>query len=189
MNRRTIVALCVLVSAAGAFVSAQGGTVRFVPPQPRMIRLLEPLMPQGRSGDTKVIGTVIDIRQSPVAGAHLQLRDLNAGHVLQEGVSGNAGEYEFRVADAGVYVVEMVGGVGQVVALSNAGTVPRFQTLNTVIQLPGRWDVYRNMLMVPPPSVTSFVGMSAQTSMTAATLQAAVGADITPADPGEPVSP
>lgn len=180
--------ICALVIAASALMSAQAGTVRFMPPQPRSVRLIEPWLPPGRSSDTKIIGSVLDILQAPVSYARLQVRDLTNGRVLEEGLSGEQGEYEFTVAEAGTYVVEMIGDVGQVVALSNAGLLPRYQTMNTIIQLPGRWDQYRNTLILPQ-SVTSFVGMSAQTTMTASTLQAATDANVTPADPGEPVSP
>lgn len=188
MKNRTIVAISVLVIAAGTFMSAQGGTVRFVPPQPRMIRLLEPWRPAGRNGDTKIIGSVIDIRQTAVSHAKVQLRNLANGQVEQEAESGSAGEYEFSVAEPGTYVVEMVLVSGQVVALSNAGALARFQTMNTVIQLPGRWDMTRNT-MTMPQSMTSFVGMSAQTTMTATTIAAAADANVAPADPGYPVSP
>lgn len=188
MKTRSIVAISAIVIAAGSLISAQGGTVRFVPPQPRMIRLLQPWVPEGQSGDTKIIGTVIDITQTPVANARVQLRDLNSGAVKQEAVAGSAGEYEFTVVEPGTYVVEMVITTGQVVGLSNAGSVGRYQTMNTVIILPGRWDASRS-LMTMQQSMTSFFGMSSQKTMTAATLQAATDANVTPADPGEPVSP
>jgi len=187
MRIRSVVAILVFVIASGALITAQGGTVRFVPAQPRMVRLLEPWQPQGR-GDTKIIGNIIDIRQSPVTSAHLQLRDLSTGRVVQEALSGQQGEYEFTVADAGTYVVEMIGAVGQVIALSNAGSLTRFQTMTTSIQVPGRWDTSRDTL-IPQRSMTSFFGMSTQNTMTAATLLAAANFNLAPADAGEPVSP
>jgi len=187
MKIRSIVAILVLVIASGAFISAQGGTVRFVPARPRMVRLLEPLKPQGR-GDTKIVGKIIDMRRSPVVSAHVQLRDLSNGHIVQDSLSGQQGEYEFTVSEAGTYVVEMVGGVGQVIALSNAGSLMLFQTMNTFIQVPGRWDVSHDTL-IPQRSMTSFFGMSTQNTMTAATLLAATNFNVAPAAAGEPVSP
>lgn len=187
MKSRLIVTICVLVSAAGSLISAQGGTVRFVPPQPNVVRLLEPWTPQG-SSDTKIIGNIIDIQRSPVVSARVQLRDLSNGRVLQQSLSGQQGEYEFKVAEAGTYVVEMIGRAGQVVALSNAGSLTRFQTMSTFIQLRGRWDRNRNTLIIEQ-SLTSYVGMSAQNTMTAATLKAATNSNLAPADAGEPVSP
>ena len=188
MTKRAIVSTCVLLAAAGTWTHGQGGTVRFQPPATRLLRLAEPWRPEGRNSETKIIGTVIDIRQVPVAHAKVQLRDLTNGKVQQESVSGELGEYEFHVAEPGTYVVEMVLPNGQLVALSNAGALVRYQTMNTVIQLPGRWDQFRNEV-IAQPRMTNFVGMSAQSTMTATTIAAAVNTNVTPADPGEPVSP
>jgi hypothetical protein len=187
MKIRSFVAIFVLAITTGPFVSAQGGVVRFVPPQPRMLHLLEPWKPEGKS-DTRVIGNIIDIRQLPVASVRLQLRDLSNGRVVRESLSGQQGEYEFTVSEPGTYVVEMLSGIGQVVALSNAGFLTRFQTMSTFIQLPGRWDMSSSTL-IPHQSVTAYFGMSAQNTMTAATLQAATNSNLAPADAGEPVSP
>jgi hypothetical protein len=77
---------------------------------------------------------------------------------------------------------------GYIVALSNAGSLGRNETLQTVVMLPGRWDsVARGMVM--PQNVSSFVGMSAQTTMTAQTLAIALEQSIQPVDSGQPVSP
>jgi hypothetical protein len=72
--------------------------------------------------------------------------------------------------------------------LSNAGSLARFETLQTVVQLPGRWEgVGRGMVM--PTNVTHFIGMSAATTMTAETVAIALKQSIQPVDSGEPVSP
>jgi hypothetical protein len=188
MKTRSIVAISVLVIAASSLLGAQAGGVRYVDPQTRMLRLVEPWVPPGHSGDTTIMGTVIDIRQAPVGYAPVQLRDLNTGVIKGEAVSGPDGEYQFKVLEPGTYVVEMALN-GQVLALSNAGSIARYQTMNTVIQLPGRWDASRNLMTPLQQRVMSFFGMSSQKSMTAATLQAATDANVAPADPGEPVSP
>ena len=134
-----------------------------------------------------IVGTVMDIGQVPVAYAKVQLRSLVTGNVQQEGESNENGEYQFLVDVPGTYVVEMVTVNGYVVALSNAGSLARFETLRTLVQLPGRWDTQlRNMIM--PQSTTSFFGMSAQTTMTSATLTMAADLNITPVNSGEPVS-
>ena len=75
---------------------------------------------------------------------------------------------------------------GYILALSNAGTLKRFETLQTVVQLPGRWEA-RGMVM--PQNLTNFIGMSAAASMTAQTVQIALAQSIQPVDAGEPVSP
>ena len=105
-----------------------------------------------------------------------------------ETVANDNGEYEFLVDDPGTYVVEMSMVDGYVLALSNAGSLARYETLQTVVQLPGRWDAgLRTMTM--PQNAANFLGMSSQTTMTATTLALATDQNITPVDPGEPVSP
>lgn len=144
--------------------------------------------PANVTGATKVIGTVIDVRQVPVADVRVQLRNLDTGSVVEAADSDAMGEYAFEVEESGTYVVEMVTVDGFVAALSNAGTLARYETLQTVVQLPGRWD-FGSRTMVMPQSVANFFGMSAKTTMTAATIQSAIDQDITPANPGAPVSP
>lgn len=97
-------------------------------------------------------------------------------------------EYEFTLEESGTYVVEMLMVDGYVVALSNAGSVARSETLQTVVQLPGRWD-FGTRTMAPQQDMSNFFGMSAETTMTASTIQIAVAQDIAPADAGTPVSP
>jgi hypothetical protein len=158
-----------------------------VPPTPSGVKFAQPWLPAGVTGDTMIIGTVIDIRQAPVAYAKVQLRNLVTGTVQQEGESNEYGEYQFAVETPGTYVVEMVMVDGYVLALSNAGSLARFETLRTLVQLPGRWDMQlRNMVM--PQNTTSFLGMSAQNTMTAATVNLALDMKIAPVNAGEPVS-
>ena len=183
--RKNLLILCsALIVAASATALAQQA---FVPPPPG-VRFLERYRPANAKGDTKIIGTVIDIRQVPVKGARVQLRDLATGLVEQEGTSNENGEYEFNVLNPSTYVVEMVMVDGYVVALSNAGSLGRFETLNTVVQLPGRWDL-PSQRVVFDQTMSSYLGVSAQTTMTATTLAIAVEQNIAPRASGEPVSP
>ena len=112
--------------------------------------------------------------------------------VLDEGVLVGAtdgdGEYAFQVDDPSTYVVEMALADGYVLGLSNAGTVARYETLQTVVQLPGRWDMGAHR-MVMAQSAGTFFGISGANSMTNTTLEMAIDQNITPADNGEPVSP
>ena len=188
MSRQFLAVVCGLTLVAGAGVLAQGGSIRFVPSEPSAPKFAERWRPVMRgSGDTRVIGTVIDFRQVPVAGAKVQLRSLVNGQVQKEDESDNNGEYSFVVEDPGTYVVELLQIDGQVVALSNAGSLARYETLRTVVQLPGRWDSQQRR-MTMPQNLVSFLGMGAETSMTAATLAIAVNTNIPPVDAGEPVS-
>ena len=157
-----------LILISGAGLTAQTG-VRLVPPPRSGVTFTEAWRPPNITGDTRIVGTVIDIRQVPVAYARVQLRNLVTGKVTQESQANGNGEYEFLVDDPGTYVVEMTMVDGYVLALSNAGSLARYETLQTVVQLPGRWDATRrNMTM--PQNAANFLGMSAQTTMTAATL-------------------
>ena len=176
-----------LMVAVGAGETAQQ-QVRPLTSAETSLRFMAPWKPATVTGQTRIIGTVIDIRQVPVAHAKLRLRNLNTGRIEQEAESDDQGNYEFAVVEPGSYVVEMVLVDGTVVALSNAGALARYETLQTVVQLPGRWNVVaRNVEMVQ--RVSDFVGMSSALTMTATTLTMAVEQNITPLDAGEPVSP
>lgn len=186
-----------LIAAASTTVIAQqgGGTiVRDVGPtnereiERSAVNFAGPWRPGNSNGVTKVVGTVIDIRMVPVANARVQLRNLDDGSITEEGLSNEDGEYEFETDEPGTYVVEMIMTDGYIVALSNAGALSRFETMNTVIQLPGRWDAARAQI-VPVQTLTGYFGMSAQTTMTATTLELAVNDNVSPTDPGTKVSP
>ena len=181
-QKNLVVGALLILAAAG--MEAQG-TATLVQ-QRQGVRLAESWRPPNTQGDTKIIGQVVDIRQMPVAYARLQLRNLINGTVQQESSADGNGEYQFLVDDPGTYVVEVVLVDGYILALSNAGTLGRFETLQTVVRLPGRWEASG---MVMPPRVTNFIGMSAAATMTAQTMQIALAQSIQPVDSGEPVSP
>lgn len=182
-----IVALIGVVMAAGTGLLAQSGAIRLVPPTRQAVQFAQPWRPANGGGDTKIIGTVIDIRQVPVGGVTVQLRSLVTGAVEKVIESNANGEYEFDGVDPGTYVVEMVLVDGYVVALSNAGSIGQFETLRTVVQLPGRWNLQLQS-MVTPQNGFNFLGMSAQTTMASATITLAANMSISPVESGEPVS-
>jgi hypothetical protein len=183
-QKKFIVFAILIATAAG--LDAQG-TATLVRPR-QGVSFIEAWRPSNTQGDTRIIGQVIDIRQIPVANARVQLRNLLSGLVQQHDETDANGEYQFSVDDPGTYVVEMIMVDGYVIALSNAGALARFETLQTIVQLPGRWEgMGRGMVM--PQNMTSFVGMSAATSMTAQTVAIALEQSIQPVDSGEPVSP
>lgn len=179
-----------LIGATGIITSAEQrrGDMVLVSPPPSPLRFVGPWRPVGSSVDTKVIGSVIDVLQAPVSYVHVQLRNLNSGSIVGESDTNANGEYEFTVLEPGTFVVEMVLSDYRVLALSNAGTLARYQTLNTVVQLPGRWNVSAGtMQMLVSP--TAFFGIGNARSMTSSTLALAADAAISPVDAGEPVSP
>jgi hypothetical protein len=182
---KSCVVLAILVATV-AGLDAQGRATLVRPPR-QGVFLAEPWRPALR-GDTKIIGQVIDIRQVPVAHAKVQLRNLINGSVQRSSESDENGEYQFLIDEPGTYVVEMVHVDGYVVALSNAGSLARFETLRADVRLPGRWaGLGRGLVM--PKHLTNFIGMSAATTMTAKTVAIALEQSIQPVDSGEPVSP
>jgi hypothetical protein len=184
-TQKHLLILAILVLAAAA-LEAQG-TATLVR-QRQGISFAEPFRPDTAKGETKIIGQVIDVRQMPVAHAKVQLRSLISGKVQQQSESNENGEYSFIVDDPGTYVVEMMTLDGYVIALSNAGSLLRDETLQTVVQLPGLWQGAKRGIVMQP-HVSSFFGMSSGTTMTARTVQIALQQSIQPVDAGEPVSP
>jgi hypothetical protein len=187
MRNDILIAAVALLMGGTALVAGQRGVTR-VNPLVGAVRFAEAYRPANSSGNTRVVGSVIDIRQAPVAYAKVHLRDLTTGNVLIERDANDRGEYAFDELEPGTYVVEMVMVDGYVVALSNAGALAKFDTLQTVVQLPGRWDA-GNRRMTMPQDAASFFGMSAQNTMSAQTIEMAIEQSIQPLDAGEPVSP
>ena len=184
MRTRIFGVICALVAAGGPSLLAQQGFI----PAPTGVRLAEPWRPAGTKGLGRIVGTVVDEHRARVPNARVQLRNLITGEVEQETTANERGEYDFTTANPSTFVVEMIMVGGSVVALSNAGSVSRDATLQTVIQISGRWDVPSSRV-VPRQHVTDYFGMSSRATMTAATLELAVNLDIPASDPGEPVSP
>jgi hypothetical protein len=178
-----------LVTTLGMSVAAeQRREVQLVRPSvsPTM-RLSAPWQPADGTA-TRVIGAVVDVTQAPVSYARVQLRNLGNGLVLASADTNEAGEYAFDVTDPGTYVVEMLVLDHHVLALSNAVSLRRYETLRTLIRLAGRWD-FASRTMFMPASPTAFFGMGSANSMTSSTITLAAEADVPPVDAGEPVSP
>ena len=182
-HKKSIVLAMLVLTSAGLGAQGTATLVR----QRQVVSFAEPWRPATASGETKIIGQVLDIQRVPVANAKLQLRNLITGTIQRETSADSNGEYQFTVDDPGTYVVEMVRLDGHVVALSNAGTLARYDTVQTVVQLPGRWEGTRGVVM--QAHIPTFFGMSAATTMTAQTVRIALGQRVRAIDAGEPVSP
>lgn len=187
MRKHIIAVICGLLAITAVGLSAKQGVATLVP-RVQNLKFAEPWRANRGSGVTRVIGTVIDIKQTPVKRAKVQLRNLTTGLIEEVSESNDNGEYEFEMESSGSYVVEMVLVDGQILSLSNAGSVAHYETLQTVIMLPGRWDALASNL-IPRQGFSTFMGLSAETSMTATTISIATSQNVTPVDPGEPVSP
>ena len=175
------------VAALGA---EQRGTATLAPPPPTGLSpglsFAASWRPAGSEG-TKVVGSVIDSRQTPVAKVKVRLRNISTGEVMAEVESNENGEYAFPEVEPGTYLVEMFIDGRYVVALSNAGSVARNETLQTVVQLAGRWDS-ATQAVITPQNAFNFVGLSATTTMAAATMTAAMTERIAPSQQGVSVS-
>jgi hypothetical protein len=187
MNR-IVPAILATTLLAGATVTAQSVWVRRVQPPPSGVRLIEPWKPADSDGATRIIGNVIDIAHVPVAYARVQLRNLTTASIDDVQQADANGNYEFIVEMPGTYVVEMASLDGYVIALSNAGSLARYETLRTVVQLPGRWDSSSGAVLATQ-NMSSFFGLSAANSMTATTLSLAAEESLNTIEAGEPVSP
>lgn len=187
MNR-IVLAILGIALVAGVTLAAQSVSVRRVQPAAPGARLVEPWHPAGGDRATRIIGNVIDIRDTPVAYARVQLRNLTTTKIDDVKQADASGNYEFIIEIPGTYVVEMASLDGYVIALSNAGSLARYETLRTVVQLPGRWDFSRGAMFMTH-NMSSFFGMSAANSMTATTLSLAAEQSLSTIEAGEPVSP
>lgn len=188
ITRNLTVAVLFGALSISAYAQQRRGEIVLVRPPASPVRLAGSWVPPGSANlATSVVGSVIDIRQIPVGNVRVQLRDLGSGAVVGERDTNGNGEYEFMPLDPGTYVVELIE-ARSVIALSNAGAISRYQTLRTVIKLPGRWNASTRTVMMPVPP-TSFFGLGSINSLTSSTLTLASTLEIRPVDAGEPVSP
>jgi hypothetical protein len=176
-----------LIVAVSAGVSAQQQLRPLVSAE-TSLKFVQAWRPVTVTGETRIVGTVIDIRQIPVVKAKVRLRNLNTGNIEQSTETNEKGEYAFEAVEPGSYVVEMVLTDGTIIALSNAGALARYETLQTVVQLPGRWNL-ESRKVDRIQNLSDFVGLSSALSITAQTLTMAAEQNIAPLDRGEPVSP
>jgi hypothetical protein len=191
MRNRIVAALGIVMVGATLAAEQGGGTITKAPGPvsgvSTAVTFSAPLTIEG-GGKTNVAGSIIDVQQIPVAKVKVRLRNTDTGEVIGEAISDENGAYAFPDVEPGNYVVEMYVDNRYIVALSNAGAVSRDQTWNTVIQLAGRWET-GTQTVVTQQYALNFVGVSAATSMTAATLTEAVMQEIRTVETGVMVSP
>ena len=188
MSTRKTVAVIGFVIATSTTIGAQVGTISRAAGAKPALRFNEPLPSAPAARETMIVGMVIDVSQVPVPGAVVRLRDMVSGDVVQESQANDNGEYRFLVAEPGTYVVEMVLPNGQVAALSNAATLERHQTLQTIVQLAGQWNNIDRTAGMPYRFLDT-LGASGARTLTADTITIAVQRNISALHAGEPVSP
>ena len=73
----------------------------------------------GSSGVTSVIGSAWKADNSPISGAHVQLRNLVSGKVESRAIADEAGQFIFTRLDGGTYVVELIGTNNNTININN----------------------------------------------------------------------
>jgi hypothetical protein len=174
--------------ATSTTLGAQVGTISRADRAKPALRFNEALPSAPAARETMIVGLVIDVSRVPVPDAMVRLRNIVSGDVVQESQANDDGEYRFLVAEPGTYVVEMVLANGHVAALSNAAALERYQTLQTLVRLPGRWNSVNRTVRAPYRTM-DILGAGGARTLTADTLIIAVQRNISALDAGEPVSP
>src|SRR5262245_22590560 len=97
--------------------------------------------PQVRLGETvradagTVTGTVVNHDNSPVASAHLRLRDVTTGQTVQTTEGDEAGRFTFLRVPPGSYIVELVDRQGNVLSVGRVFGLTPLETVTTLIRL------------------------------------------------------
>lgn len=183
-SRNLLCALSIGLAAGSGAAQTQRSANSLVPPAPR-IQQVERLA-RDAAGGNRIIGSAIDSRGLPISKAHLQLRNLQNGQIVLQSETSDVGEYSFGLVESGTYVVELNPN-GAVIALSDAVTLGGGELVQTVIQVPGRWDPASRSVVLEP-SLAQFLGASAADTMAGETMTHAASQGITSVDAGEPVS-
>lgn len=89
----------------------------------------------GGTGLTSVVGTAWRVDNSPISGAHLQLRNLVNGKVQAQAVANEAGQFTFSNIEGGTYVVELLGLNGKIVSVGHAFVIAPGETVATFVRL------------------------------------------------------
>lgn len=87
------------------------------------------------TGQTSVIGAAWNVNNTPIAGAHVQLRNLVSGKVEARAVANEAGQFTFTHIEGGTYAVELLGENGKVVTVGHAFVIAPGETVATFVRL------------------------------------------------------
>jgi hypothetical protein len=89
----------------------------------------------GSGGATTVIGSAWRMDNTPIAGAHVQLRNLVSGKVAATAVADEAGQFTFSRIEGGTYAVELLDEKGKIVTVGHAFVIAPGETVATFVRL------------------------------------------------------
>ncbi len=168
MRRRPLTILVAAVAilntlAGGSLRAAQRSAVGTTPPQSGAVA----------STTAAITGQTVTPDRAPAPFFRLRLRDLDNGAVVGQTSSDRTGQFSFLLAGGGMFVAEVLGKAGEVLAVGEVLTVQPGEAVGIVMIVP-----------LPSKSLAAFFGNTA-----AAIVQAAAGAGITAVTSGTPLTP
>jgi hypothetical protein len=86
-------------------------------------------------GGTSILGVVWNMDNTPIPGAHVQLRNLVSGKVDAKAVANDTGQFTFNQIEGGRYVVELIGATGKVVTVGHAFVIAPGESVATFVRL------------------------------------------------------
>lgn len=167
MRRRP---LTILVAAVAILNTLAGSSLRAA--QRSAVGTTPPQSGAAASTTAAVTGQTLTPDRAPAPFFRLRLRDLDNGIVVGQTSSDRTGQFSFLLAGGGMFVAEVLGKAGEVLAVGEVLTVQPGEAVGIVMIVP-----------LPSKSLAAFFGNTA-----AAIVQAAAGAGITAVTSGTPIS-
>ena len=124
-----------------------------------------------------ITGYVLDAEGLGMADRSVRLRDARYGRIVGTKVTDRAGLFEFRAVDPGIYVVELIGADGILLAASDLLTVSAGSSVTAVVQLPYKASKLSALLGNGVPHLASVLSAAVAAGVLATEI---TGEDISP---------
>jgi hypothetical protein len=131
----------------------------------------------GAQAFATIRGNVLDRSGVTLPERPVRLRDARYGRISGRKVTDRAGLFEFRAVDPGIYVVELVGADGALLAASDLLTVSAGSSVTAVVQLPYKASKLSALFGDNVPHVASVLSAAAAAGVLATEI---TGEDISP---------
>jgi hypothetical protein len=112
-----------------------------------------------------------------MADRSVRLRDARYGRIVGTKVTDRGGLFAFRAVDPGIYVVELIGADGILLAASDLLTVSAGSSVTAVVQLPYKVSKLSALLGDSVPQLASVLSAAAAAGVLATEI---TGEDISP---------